>query len=47
MSSHRVSGSVVKANAANVVTGAKSLPADVVVPKAPAGSEDIPSQPAK
>ncbi len=50
MSSHRVSGSVVKANAANaanVVTGAKATPADAVVPKAPAGSEDIPSQPAK
>ena len=47
MSSHRVSGSVVKANAANVVTGAKAQPADAVVPKTPAGSEDIPSQPAK
>jgi preprotein translocase subunit SecG len=41
MSSHRASGSVVKANAATVVNGAKSAPV-VAAPKAPAGSEDIP-----
>ncbi|MEI8362880.1 MAG: preprotein translocase subunit SecG [Betaproteobacteria bacterium] len=42
MSSHRVSGSVVKANAANIVNSAKVAPASAATPKAPAGTDDIP-----
>ncbi len=41
MSSHRVSGSVVKANATSVVNSTKVSPV-VIAPKAPAGTEDIP-----
>lgn len=42
MSSHRVSGSVVKANAASTVSSAKVAPVDAAAKKVPAGTEDIP-----
>lgn len=42
MSSHRVSGSVVKANAVSVVSSAKVAPVDAAAKKVPAGTEDIP-----
>jgi preprotein translocase subunit SecG len=42
MSSHRVSGSVVKASAASVVNSVKVTPVDAAAKKVPAGTEDIP-----